>query len=431
MWVAHGSKDPRRARIAFCFRGEGGLFLDRAPDEATLEELSTPARAVYDFLSSEGAALLPDIADGAELDRQEAQQALVELVLAGLVTNDTLAALHAVLGFTPPAATRPGLQSTLQTQLAALMPDHRPRRTPGRLRDARRRAREAVAARLGAPLSSRAGGRDGTADEGYSSLVTHHSSLGAGAGWVGRWSLVHRQSFLGRPLPEGERALRQTRQLLQRWGVVTKACLEREAPIWQWEALYPVLSYLEMRGEVRRGYFVAGLPGLQFALPEVVDQLRAANANRRPPGDAADVPPVVLSAVDPAQLFGTDEVGGALRFARVAATAVALHQGDAVATMAVMDDAGASLSADLDHPALVPCLRALARWWQARQRLRLKVERWQDEPVLPDSPVVAALEAAGFVREGGTMLWVEAPGPEGARLHVRSRLKPAPGGRPT
>jgi ATP-dependent Lhr-like helicase len=224
---------------------------------------------------------------------------------------------------------------------------------------------------------------------------------------VGRWSLVHRQSVLGRPLPAGERALRQTRQLLQRWGVVTKACLEREVPIWQWEALYPVLSYLEMRGEVRRGYFVAGLPGVQFALPEVVDQLRAANGNRRSPGEGADVPPVVLSAVDPAQLFGTDEVGGALRFARVPATAVALHQGDPVATMAVMEDAGTSLFADLDHPALVPCLRALARWWQARQRLRLKVERWQDEPVLPDSPVVDALEAAGFVREGGAMLWVE------------------------
>ncbi len=32
-----------------------------------------------------------------------------------------------------------------------------------------------------------------------------------------------------------------------------------------------------MRGEVRRGYFVRGLPGVQFALPEAVEQLRRWN----------------------------------------------------------------------------------------------------------------------------------------------------------
>ena len=59
--------------------------------------------------------------------------------------------------------------------------------------------------------------------------------------------------------------------------------------------VYPVLKALEDRGQVRRGYFVAGLGGAQFALPGAVDRLRAGRD-----GDG----PVTLAAADPAQPFG-------------------------------------------------------------------------------------------------------------------------------
>ena len=49
-----------------------------------------------------------------------------------------------------------------------------------------------------------------------------------------------------------------------------------------------------MRGEVRRGYFVDGLSGVQFAKPEAVDQLRAAAEE--------DPPVIILSASDPANM---------------------------------------------------------------------------------------------------------------------------------
>jgi len=110
----------------------------------------------------------------------------------------------------------------------------------------------------------------------------------------------------------------------------------------------------------------------------------------------------VLSAVDPAQLFGTEEWGGPLRFARVASTAVAARAGEPVAAM---EDAGANVLAAPDHPALVPALRALGRWWSTRADGRLKVERWHGGPVL-DSVGTPLLEAAGFVRDYGGMLWV-------------------------
>ncbi|HEV8639370.1 MAG TPA: hypothetical protein VG370_34615, partial [Chloroflexota bacterium] len=373
MWAAEGGRDPRRARVRFFFRGEGQLFLDREPPADALAELSGPARAAHELLRAEGAALLPDILDATGLARAAAQAALVELALAGLVTNDTLGALHALLGHEPPPPLRPArLQSSLEAQLAALLPPDRPRPlTRHRMREARRHARATV-------------------------RLATRSSVRSAHGWAGRWSLVHRPGLLGRALPDEELWSRRARQLLARWGLVSRACLERETAVFSWEALYPVFARLEMRGEVRRGYFVDGLPGPQFALPETVDRLRAVNAARH------EAEPTVLSAVDPAQLFGTEEWGGRLRFARVASTAVAAHAGEPIAAM---EDAGANVLAAPDHPALVPALRSLGRWWAARAEGRLKVERWHGAPVL-DSPGTPFLEAAGFVRDYGGMLWV-------------------------
>lgn len=376
MWVAEGGREPRRARVRFFFRGEGGIFLDRRPDESIIAALSESASAVYDYLSQEGAALLADVAEGAGLDRTAAQSALVELVLAGLVTNDSLDALRAVLGYEPPPIAREKPRSSLEAQLAVLLPERQRPMNRHRMREARRHARE----------------------------VAFASTRARSTPWLGRWSLVHRPSLLGKPLADDERALRQARQLLARWGVVTKASLERESPAFTWEAISTALSWLESRGEVRRGYFVEGLPGLQFALPDVVEQLRAVARDQQ--RVATDEPAaqaiIVLNASDPAQLFGTEAFGGPLRFPRVASTAVAAHRGEPVA---IMEDSGAELDGIIDHPSLTVALRALAQWWQTRTSRRIRVERWHGEPV-HDSAVGLLLEAAGFVRDFGGMLWV-------------------------
>ena len=93
--------------------------------------------------------------------------------------------------------------------------------------------------------------------------------------WPGRWSLVHRIGVWGREVPFEERIARQARQLLQCYGIVTRQSLEGDPEGgWDWRALYPQFQLMEMRGEVRRGYFVQGLPGVQFALPEAVERLR-------------------------------------------------------------------------------------------------------------------------------------------------------------
>ena len=56
----------------------------------------------------------------------------------------------------------------------------------------------------------------------------------------------------------------------------------------------PELTALETLGIARRGYFVEGLGGAQFALPGAVERLRAVGRRR-----GRDPAPLVLSSVDP------------------------------------------------------------------------------------------------------------------------------------
>jgi ATP-dependent Lhr-like helicase len=108
----------------------------------------------------------------------------------------------------------------------------------------------------------------------------------------GRWALL-------RPAAATAPALEPlARQLLQRWGVLMRDLLSREAAAAPWRELLPVLRAMEARGEVRGGRFVAGFSGEQFALPEAVEALRAV---RRAPREGERVE---LSAADPLNLAG-------------------------------------------------------------------------------------------------------------------------------
>ena len=86
--------------------------------------------------------------------------------------------------------------------------------------------------------------------------------------------------------------------LLDRYGVLARetAALDPWAP--PWRDLQPALA---RGGAARRaapvGYFVEGLSGIQYALPETVEALG------RDPGE--DGSPVFLNTLDPANLYGS------------------------------------------------------------------------------------------------------------------------------
>jgi len=396
VWAGSGGKDPRRARVRFLFRGEGHLFLSAEPEEAADEEeaLSPAATEALSFLQSEGACFLADLEAGTGLAGGALNEALVELVMAGQVTNDSLEALREVLAWSAEAGgpERKPL-SSLEAELAAWRKAHQPapppksgvRVPPERAR--LRSARQTVARRLESAGPPR---------------------------WPGRWSLVHRIGVWGREVPFEERVARQARQLLQCYGIVTRQSLEGDdAGSWDWAALYAQFQLMEMRGEVRRGYFVQGLPGVQFALPEAVERLR--EWTRTPgPEAAGEEALVLLNACDPANVFGPARDAGPglageetpdhdpARFTRIPANYVVLLRGRPVL---LLETGGERLTTlpDLPPDTLRRAL-ALAMEHVGTHTRRLALSQWNGEPVL-ESSAAPLLEAVGFRREALVYVW--------------------------
>ncbi|TAM96620.1 MAG: DEAD/DEAH box helicase [Rhodanobacteraceae bacterium] len=175
--------------------------------------LSSRAQSVVEFLAQHGASFFGEIADGTRLLKVELEDALGELVGAGLVGADSFAGLRALL---LPAAKR---NHARQRRLARHM-------------------------------------LNGIED-------------------AGRWSLNPRTASHTPLAGSGETTEHVARALLRRWGVVFWKLLEREAA-WlpPWRGLRRAYQRLEARGEIRGGRFVEGIAGEQFALPEAVEALR-------------------------------------------------------------------------------------------------------------------------------------------------------------
>jgi ATP-dependent Lhr-like helicase len=115
-----------------------------------------------------------------------------------------------------------------------------------------------------------------------------------GAG--GRWSLVSGLLF-DAPSPT-ERAHARALLLLDRHGIVTREVSALENLPGGFGPTYKVLKVMEESGKVRRGYFIDGLGGAQFAYPGAVDRLRGLRQDPETPEVR------VISAVDPANPYG-------------------------------------------------------------------------------------------------------------------------------
>jgi len=112
----------------------------------------------------------------------------------------------------------------------------------------------------------------------------------------GRWTLVDADLPLGDVTPT-QRGHALATTLLDRHGVLTREAVRGEGHPGGFAGVYPVLRAMEESGRCRRGYFVAGLGGAQFALPGAVDRLRSDHRDRS--GTS-----LLLAATDPANAYG-------------------------------------------------------------------------------------------------------------------------------
>jgi ATP-dependent Lhr-like helicase len=368
LWVGRGSVEhPARAEAMFLQRGEGARLFGESEAEP---ELSPPARDMLEFMKEEGACFRQDLERALELSPARVQEGLAELALAGLVTNDDFGALRSLLGWKPPAR-KP--VSALETELSARARE-RPPRPPDRA--AVHRAKRLVRARL---------------------QISRPPE--------GRWSLVRRLSTWGRPAEPEAQVEAWARLLLLRYGIVSKHCLAGEDCPWTWSDLYQWLQRMELRGEVRRGYFVTGLHGAQFALAEAIESLREW---KEEPG--TDL--LVLPAVDPANVFSSEvrppaqtAAGEPLVAARQPGSYYVLEGG---APCLIAESGRVKTAAGATDELLPRAVRRLAahvvdtRAPGARRLFR--IGEWNGAPVL-ETPAADLLQSAGFQRRIRDAVW--------------------------
>jgi ATP-dependent helicase Lhr and Lhr-like helicase len=330
VWVGAGAIGRRSGRVALYFREDAPLLgAPKRPDPPATEDHDAIRRRL-----AAGACFFTDLLSDVPLDPAVLQEALWDLVWAGEVTNDAWAPLRA------------------------------PRLTLARAR----RERPRQAARR------------------FSSRRT-----GASAQVQGRWSLAEP---LFEPAAEpGQRRRAQAELLLERYGIVTREQVLAEGIPGGFSTLYDSLSALETLGVARRGYFVEGLGGAQFALPGAVERLRASGGV-----ELDETPPLVLAATDPAQPYGAalawPKRNDERRPQRVAGAYVVLA-GAQPALYVERGGKGLLTLVDPGDERLDAALRALAHAVLAGRVGKLGVERVDGDPLV-GSPWEARLLELGF-----------------------------------
>jgi len=345
VWIGAGALGRNSGRVALYFRDDVAL-LGAPAQRGSPEQPGTPAHDAIRARLETGAAFFTDLLVSVDLAPEELQEALWDLAWAGEATNDAWAPLRA------------------------------PRLTLARAQ--RERQRRAGRSRR------------------FSSRRT-----GASAQVQGRWSLV---APLLEPAPDPmEQRRAQAELLLERYGIVTREQVVAEGVRGGFAILYESFAQLETLGVARRGYFIEGLGGAQFALPGAVERLRG-----RREGDEHRV--LVLAATDPAQPYGAvlpwpkrgDE---RRRPQRVAGASVVLVGAEPVLYLE-RSGRGLVTLVDADDERLDPALGALAGEVRGGRVRRIGLERVDSEPV-NESPLHARLVELGF-RQGPRRLTLSA-----------------------
>ncbi len=197
----------------------------------------------------------------------------------------------------------------------------------------------------------------------------------------GRWSLV--ETMMDSSPSPTERHSMWAQLLLERHGVVTRTTALAEGYPGGFTSLYPIYGHLEETGRLRRGYFVEGQGGSQFALPGAVERLRSQ-------GKAEFV---VLAATDPANPYGgvLPWPASDTRLARDAGAYVFLYEGRLVG---YLDKGRRCLTlVQYDSDLFGTIGRGLAE--VAARHRRLTLMTVDDDPA-PNSPIAPVLTEWGF-----------------------------------
>jgi ATP-dependent Lhr-like helicase len=339
VWIGAGARGRNDGRVALYFR-EDVRLAGPPPANAKLERIEGEAHDAIRERLAVGPRFWLDLLGDLDLPVEELHEALWDLAWSGEVTNDAFSPLRA-----------PRLRAV-------------PSRERGGRRFARRR--------------------------------------GAGGATVqGRWSLVA-PLFENAPAI-GPRLRAQAELMLERYGIVTRETVLAEGIPGGFSTLYSELGNLELLGTARRGYFVEGLGGAQFALPGAVERLRSL-----PEGDRSFT---LLGTTDPANPYGASlpwpKRDGGRRPSRAPGAHVLLRDGEPVLYVERGGRGIVRLAELGDGDELEDAMRALTGEVAAGRLPKLAVEKLDGEPVI-GSPHEDVLLVAGFSRGGPRKLTASA-----------------------
>ncbi len=328
VWLGAGALGRSDGRVALYFREDVRLA---GPPPAN-SKLEAPSGEVHEAIRARlaaGPSFWLDLVAELDFPAEDLHNALWDLVWSGGVTNDAFAPLRA-----------PRLRAV--------------------------------------PPSERQGRR----------FARRHSTTGAAV--QGRWSLTE-PLFANAP-GSGPRLRAQAELMLERYGIVTRETVLAEGIPGGFATLYAELGNLELLGTARRGYFVEGLGGAQFALPGAVERLRSL-----PEDDGSYL---VLAATDPANPYGASlpwpKLEGGRRPGRTPGAHLLLRDGE---PLVFLERGGRGLLRlkPLAGAELEEAMRALADAVVKSQLPKLAIEKLDGEAVI-GSGHEEALIGAGFSR---------------------------------
>jgi ATP-dependent helicase Lhr and Lhr-like helicase len=146
--------------------------------------------------------------------------------------------------------------------------------------------------------------------------------------FAGRWSLLRSPDMQ----PDRDESIEiYSRVLLRRYGVIFRRLLERESFHVSWLELLRIYRRMEARGEIRGGYFVGGISGEQFALPEAIGLLRSVRRSAANSRGGSSHRLTAISAADPLNLSGILAPG--TRIAAITAHRILLRDGLPIAAL--------------------------------------------------------------------------------------------------
>ncbi len=335
VWIGAGAIGRSDGRVALYFREDVRL----AGPPPSNSKLEMPAGPVHDAIRQrleEGPTFWLDVV--AELDHppEELHSAIWDLAFAGEITNDSFAPLRA-----------PRLRAV-------------PKGGPRGRRFSRRRA-------------------------------------SAGPTVQGRWSLT---APLFRNAPAvGPRLRAQAELMLERHGILTREMALAEGVPGGFSTLYPELSNLEVLGSARRGYFIEGLGGAQFALAGAVERLRSQSTD--------DEELMILASTDPANPYGATlkwpKLENRRRPSRTPGSFVLMRAGEPLLFLEKGGKGMLRLDPGLKGAELSGLLGAFVEAAEKGVIPPLKIERFDGEPLI-GSDFEPLLLAAGFSRQPRKMV---------------------------